>query len=327
MALVISPPPPMFSAKQIVEACIPVVRKYAAKPVIFSLMGSEQVSEAVARLRMEKIPDYNFPEKGASALGALWKRAQIINNLNEEPILIDGVGTAAVRSLFAEISSDNRLVPAATTERILDAYGIPLAKLHLAESAVTSSEISKQIGFPVVLKIAADGVSHKSDIGGIQLNLASDHEVQEAFQKLTDAVHAQDPEIRIRGAYVQKMVSDGQEVIVGAVRDKIFGPMVMFGSGGVEVEGLQDVVFALAPVTPDDLAFMLNNTWAGKKLKGFRHFSRGDIEALKDTLVRLGQLLVDFPEISEVEINPLYVFEQEKGVLAVDMRMYLHGEE
>jgi acetyltransferase len=326
MVLVISPPPPMFSARLIVEACIPVVRRFPRKPVVFSLMGSDQVSEAMARLRLEKVPEYNFPEKAASALGALWRRACVLESLDGSPITTTGINRDQVESLLAEITENSsNLVPASITEAILDTYGIPLAKLHLAESALTSSEISRQIGFPVVLKIAADDVSHKSDVGGIHLNLATDSEVQDAFIKLTEAVQAQDPEIQVRGAYVQKMVSEGQEVIVGAVRDPIFGPMVMFGSGGVEVEGLQDVIFSLAPVTHDDLDYMIDNTWAGRKLKGFRHYKPGDIEGLKIVLVNLGQLLVDHPEISEVEVNPLYVFEDGKGVLAVDMRMYLHG--
>jgi acetyl coenzyme A synthetase (ADP forming)-like protein len=322
MVLLISPPPPMFSSTRIVDACIPVVRLHADKPVVFSMMGSDQVSEAMAKLRYENIPDYNFPEKAASALGALWRRAHIEESMGLEPLRADLPEKSKVTELLSVLSAEEHLVPAPTTEAILDAYGIPLAKLHLAETAMVSSEISRQIGFPVVLKIAADDVSHKSDIGGIQLNLATDDEVQEAFQKLTDAVHAQDPGIQVRGAYVQKMVSDGQEVIVGAVRDNIFGPMVMFGTGGVETEGLQDVVFSLAPITEDDFNTMIENTWAGKKLQGFRHFKPGDLTALKQVLINLGELMVNHPQVGEVEINPLYVFEEGKGVLAVDMRMY-----
>ena len=119
------------------------------------------------------------------------------------------------------------------------------------------------------------------------------------------------------------MIKTGQEVIVGAIRDPIFGPLVMFGSGGVEVEGIKDINFALAPLTSSDLEYLIENSWAGKKLEGFRQYRPADIPALKQVLVYLGQLMVDHQEIEEVEINPLFVFEKGQGALAVDMRMYL----
>jgi acetyltransferase len=324
MVLVISPPPPMFPTIDLVEECIPVMAEGNQKPVVFSLMGSDQVENAVSLLRAKKIPEYGFPERAASALGALWRRVSIKKSIGEKPELFSNVNRSLVASILAERESyTSSLVLPSTTEKILDAYGIPVAKLHLADSPISSSEISKRIGFPVVLKIAADDISHKSDIGGIQLDLADDKEVMDAYEQLTKAVEAQDADIRVRGAYVQKMVKDGQEVIVGAVRDPIFGPLVMFGSGGVEVEGLKDVVFALAPITPSDLDYLIDNSWAGKKLKGFRSSKPADVEAVKEILVRLGQLMVDHEEIEEVEINPLNVFDKGNGALAIDMRMYV----
>jgi acetyltransferase len=294
------------------------------KPVVFSLIGSEQVEDAVQLLRAKKIPEYGFPERAASALGALWRRESITRFLEEKPLTYRDADGGAVGAILAEEKSNGTsLALASTTERILAAYGIPIAKLHLADSPTSSREISNEIGYPVVLKIAADGISHKSEIGGIQLDLADDEEVIAAYERLTKAVEAQDADIQVRGAYVQKMVTDGQEVIVGAVRDPIFGPLVMFGSGGVEVEGLKDVSFALAPITPSDLDYLINSSWAGKKLKGFRHYKPADIDAVKEVLIRLGQLMVDHEEIQEIEINPLSVFEDGQGVLALDMRMYV----
>jgi acetyltransferase len=325
MVIVISPPPPMFPTLEVVEACIPVIEEHKEKPVVFSLMGSEQVEGAVRLLRTNKIPEYGFPERAASALGALWRRVSIEKSIGEKPFTYGDVDRDIVGVILAEEKSNgNILVHASVTERILDAYGIPIAKLHLADSPASSREISNEIGYPVVLKIAADGISHKSEIGGIQLDLADDEEVLAAYEQLTKAVEAQDANIQVRGAYVQKMVSDGQEVIVGAVRDPIFGPLVMFGSGGVEVEGLKDVTFSLAPITPSDLNYLINSSWAGKRLKGFRHYNPADIDGVKEVLIRLGQLMVDHEAIQEVEINPLSVFEQGHGVLALDMRMYIY---
>jgi acetyltransferase len=324
MVLVISPPPPMFPTIDLVEECIEVIEGGNQKPVVFSLMGSEQVEAAVSSLRANKIPEYGFPERAASALGVLWKRVCIEKSIGEQPDLFPDVYRDLVKKILIERGKNgSSLVLPSTTERILDAYGIQVAKLHLADSPISSSKISNEIGYPVVLKIAADDVSHKSDIGGIQLDLADDEEVMAAFERLTSAVEAQDADIQVRGAYVQKMVTGGQEVIVGAVRDPIFGPLVMFGSGGVEVEGLKDVSFALAPITPSDLEYLINSSWAGKKLKGFRQNKPADVDAVKEVLVRLGQLMVDHEEIEEVEINPLNVFELGQGALALDMRMYV----
>jgi acetyltransferase len=324
MVLVISPPPPMFPTVEVVEECIPVIEEQKGKPVVFSLVGSSQVEAAVRLLRSKKIPEYGFPERAASALGALWRRVSVAKSIGEKPPTYEDVDRDIVKIILAEeMSNRNTLMLASITERILDAYGIPIAKLHLADSPTSSREISNEIGYPVVLKIAADGISHKSEIGGIQLDLADDEEVIAAYERLTKAVEAQAADIQVRGAYVQKMVSDGQEVIVGAVRDPIFGPLVMFGSGGVEVEGLKDVAFALAAITPSDLDYLIDNTWAGKRLKGFRHYNPADVDAVKEVLIRLGQLMVDHEAIHEIEINPLSVFEQGQGVLALDMRMYI----
>jgi len=325
--MLIAPPPPMYPVEDMVSACLPVLKIKNKKPVVFSLMGSEQVAEGVAMLRANKVPEYNFPEKAASAIGALWKRTQVVQAHGNHQKIIIKIDQTPVEAILTNLSKNTeRLVPAEETVKILELYGIPVGKLHLAETAISAVEISEEIGFPVVLKIAAEGISHKSDLGGIVLNLVDGQEVEDAYSHLTVAVKALKPEADILGAYVQKMVSGGHEVIVGAVRDPIFGPLVMFGSGGIEVEGIKDINFALAPLTSEDLDYLINNSWAGKKLKGFRQYSAADVQAVKDVLVRIGQLIVDHQQIDEVEINPLYVFEEGRGAVAVDMRMYISSE-
>jgi acetyltransferase len=324
MVMVIAPPPPMYSAEDIVTACLPIIDAVEDKPVVFSLMGSKQVSDGIDLLRRKKIPEYNFPEKAAASMGALWKRAKIVRSFGDGKNIKPEIDKSPVGKLLESLTPGiDGLVPQQITEEILDIYGVSIGKQYLANSEKQAGEIAKKIGFPVVLKIAAAGISHKSELGGIVLNLQDENEVQEAFQQLTSSVRDQEPELEVLGAYLQKMVLAGQEVIVGAVRDPIFGPMVMFGSGGVEVEGIKDINFALAPLTSSDLDYLIDNSWAGTKLNGFRHFQPGDINALKEVLVRIGQLIVDYQQIEEVEINPLYVFDQGQGVTAVDVRMYL----
>lgn len=153
------------------------------------------------------------------------------------------------------------------------------------------------------------------------LNLVDSEAVSMGYEKIISNSRAAYPHVLIDGVYVQPMIPAGQEVILGAIQDAQFGPMVMFGSGGVEVEGLKDVAFALAPVTNQDAEWMLETTWAGRRLHGFRNLPPADRQAVLDTIKRLGQLAVDFPQLTEIEINPLRVFMSSQGVAALDVRM------
>ncbi|MCK4489016.1 MAG: acetate--CoA ligase family protein, partial [Anaerolineales bacterium] len=178
-----------------------------------------------------------------------------------------------------------------------------------------------EIGLPVVLKVASPDISHKTDVGGVLLNLADEKSVRAGFRAILDQAKAVRPDADVQGIYVQEMVPLGQEVIMGAVQDPQFGALMMFGSGGTEVEGLKDLAFGLAPLTEPEMDTMLNKTWAGRKLGGFRNLLPADITAVRDVLVRLAQLASDFPQLAEIEINPLRVFPEGKGAAAVDVRI------
>jgi acetyltransferase len=175
-----------------------------------------------------------------------------------------------------------------------------------------------KIGFPVALKIAAPDLVHKSEFGGVLLNLEDASAVQRGFQSMIAQVTALRPETRILGVHVQQFIPAGQEVIIGAVQDPQFGPLVMFGSGGVEVEGMQDVAFALAPLSKEEARDLIQSTWAGRRLHGYRSLPPADREAVLEVLLRLAQLAADFPGLAEIEINPLRVLDQ--GAVAVDGR-------
>jgi acetyltransferase len=168
--------------------------------------------------------------------------------------------------------------------------------------------------------VASADISHKSDVGGVLLNLQNEAEVLEGYTTVVERAQAARPRARIDGVHIQRMLPPGQDVIIGMVRDVQFGPIAMFGSGGVEVEGLKDVSFGLAPLYPEDLERMLEGTWAGRKLKGFRNLPPADRAATQEALLRLAQLGVDFPQIKELEVNPLRVLPEGKGVFAVDVR-------
>ncbi|PIE80123.1 MAG: acyl-CoA synthetase [Chloroflexi bacterium] len=339
--MVILPPPPMFSAGAVAKALIPVITT-SDKPVVVALMGGRLIPEAAQHFRAAQVPEYPFPERAASALAVLAQRAEFLAQKPQTHVTFADVETDLVHHLLPkdEISrkgtkAQNSLreksvpfAPSAVTKtyplpttiinQMLLAYGIRVPPLELANSAETAVAIVKDLGYPVALKIASPDILHKSDMGGVVLNVTSPQAIAKNFTHLMAKAQAAYPEATVHGVHIQPMIPEGQEVIVGAVQDPQFGPVVMFGSGGVEVEGLQDVAFALAPLTETDAHFLLNNTWAGKKLAGFRNIEAGDKTAVLDTLYRLGQLVADFPEIAEIEINPLRVLKN--GVYALDVR-------
>ncbi len=317
-ALVIMPPPPMYPAEDAADLMIPVIQA-SDKPTVIVLMGSTAILEASARLQVAKIPDYRFPERAAAALARLAERAEFLGKMQESVVPLTNTDMAAAKAALADAESGSWL-DTELADRLMNAYGISTASIKLAPDADSAAKLATDVGFPVVMKIASPDISHKSDVGGILLNVQSAAEVVEGFDLLMARVQAQRPRAMLHGVHIQRMIpQDGQEVIVGAVRDPQFGALMMFGSGGTEVEGLKDVAFGLALLSEKDAEKMLAKTWAGKKLAGYRNIPAVDRPAVVDALRRLSQLAHDLPEIAEIEINPLTVLEQ--GTVAVDVRV------
>jgi len=209
----------------------------------------------------------------------------------------------------------------AATRPLLEAYGIPVVHGGEAKTAKEAAAVAKAAGFPVVMKIVSPDILHKSDVGGIRLNLKSEGEVEAEFEKLMADIKARVPGAKIEGVLIEQMAPKGQEVIVGMKRDAGFGPLVMFGLGGIYVELFKDVAFRVAPVSREDALAMIHETAAGKLLTGFRGAAKADLEAVVDVICRVGQMALDFPAIQEAEVNPLLVFEEGKGSLALDGRV------
>jgi len=316
--MVIFPAPPMFSAGAVAKATIPVIQS-ADKPVVIALMGDRLIQEAVEHYRAARIPEYRFAEWAASALAVLVRRAEYLACAGEQPLARPDVDVEAARRAIAGLQPGDALPPEAALE-LLEAYRIPTLSVLLAGTAAQAADLASRSGFPVALKIASPDISHKSDVGGVLLNLKTPEEAAEGFETILQRVRAARPEAAIEGVHVQRMVPSGQDVIAGVVRDPQFGPVAMFGSGGVEVEGLRDVAFGLAPLYPADTRRMFETTWAGRKLKGFRNLPPADRRAVEETLIRLAQLAADFPQIAEIEINPLRVLADGQGAAAVDVR-------
>ncbi|MFL7869652.1 MAG: acetate--CoA ligase family protein, partial [Anaerolineales bacterium] len=208
-----------------------------------------------------------------------------------------------------------------TPEELVAAYGIPTAPMKLATSAEQAAEAARELGFPLVMKVASPDIPHKSDIGGVFLDISNERQVYDSYTQLIEKASAARPRAEIQGVHLQRQVPPGQEVILGVVQDPQFGPLVMFGSGGVEVEGLKDVAFALGLLTQAEAESLLRKTWAGRKLDGYRNLPPADKSAVVEALVRLSDLVAEHPEVAEIEINPLRVLE--KGAVAIDIRVKL----
>jgi acetyl coenzyme A synthetase (ADP forming)-like protein len=318
--LVILPPPPMFTTGAVAKAIIPVIHA-ADKPVVVAVMGERLIQEAVEHFRAARVPEYRFPERAASALTVLAERAEYLARAEEVPLTYSDVDRDEVHKLLRCAPTDaSGFLPQEVITRILTAYGVSPLPMALATTAEEAVELAREAGFPVALKVASEDIPHKSDVGGVLLNLRDAEAVRGGFHTVTENARRGRPEANVQGVFVQRLVLRGQEVIVGAVQDLQFGPLVMFGSGGVEVEGLKDVTFALAPITREEAEYMLRSTWAGRRLRGFRHIPPADRSAVIDRLVRLAQLAADFPELAEIEINPLRVLPEGHGAFAVDVR-------
>lgn len=332
--LVILPPPPMHTAGAVAKTLIPVVHS-VTKPVVIALMGEKLIQEAVEHFRAARVPEYRFPERAASALAILAKRAEFLQQAQHpaplpqdlDPQQVRAVLKDAIRDLDISGSKqarpDSQVLETSQVYSLLAAYGIPVSPVVLALSSEDAVQAARKLGFPVALKVASADIEHKSDVGGVLLDLADIRAVADGFIAVTYNARRARPAARIEGVHVQRIVPPGQEVIIGAVQDEHFGALVMFGAGGVEVEGLKDVAFGLAPLDREEAAWMVGSTWAGRKLDGYRNLPPADREAVLDVLLRLSHLAADFPELVEIEINPLRVLPAGQGVVAIDARARL----
>ena len=206
---------------------------------------------------------------------------------------------------------------------VLQAYGFQTPKSYLAKSEDECAEAARNIGYPLVMKIVSPQIIHKSDAGGVKIGLTNEQEVRKGYKDIIGNIRKYNKDALIKGILIQEMVRSGKETIIGAKRDPLFGPLLMFGLGGIYVEVLKDVTFRIAPVTEKDSTEMIESIKSIKLLKGARGEKPSDLKALAENLQRLSQLVTDFPEIEEFDMNPLLVFEEGVGTRAVDVRIGL----
>ena len=293
------------------------------KPIVGCFMGQDTVAPGIHILNRHRVPNYPVPERAVAALAAM-RRYRLWRERPPQQLETMAGDQDLVRRAFEQVRAEGRLAMGDTETRdIMAAYGIPTPATHLARNPEEAVHWAEEIGFPVAVKISSPDILHKTDVGGVKLNVRTPGEVRDAFELMIYRASRYMPEAEIWGCLVQQMILEGKEVIAGMHRDPHFGPLMMFGLGGIYVESLRDVTFRIAPFDRREAREMIGEIKAAGILRGTRGEGPVDVEALADALLRLSQLVVDFPEIVEFDVNPLTVFDAGRGLVGIDMRLVL----
>jgi acetate---CoA ligase (ADP-forming) len=294
------------------------------KPILACFMGEASLVQAINKLVENGVPNYPFPERAALAFHAMSAYREIKSRAAPEFVSFEA-DREKVRALFDRILAEDRVsIGDFESREVLKAYQLRMPESEIAENPDQAVDIATRLGFPVVLKIASPDILHKTDVGGVKVGLRNAEEVRDAFELMVYRAERYLPDANIWGCLVQQMVPQGGlEVLVGMNRDPQFGPLVTFGLGGIYVETLKDVTFRIAPFSKHEAEQMLQEIRAHALLDGVRGLPAYDKEAIVEVLLRIGQLVQDFPEIAELDINPLMVYPENRGAIAIDMRLVL----
>jgi acetate---CoA ligase (ADP-forming) len=294
-----------------------------SKPVLASFMGGKEVLPGRQELAAAGLPDYESPERAVAALKVMYEYAtwlrrppRIVTRFRVNRRRAARIVTRSQRNKILQLNE-------VKAKKILDAYGFNILPGRLVTSADEAVELSRRIGFPIAMKIVSPDIIHKSDMGGVKLNMTSAQQIRDGFDLMMMRITQQVPNAHIEGIYMEKMAEPGLEVIIGMSRDAHFGPMLMFGLGGIFVEVMKDVTFHLAPITQDEAIQMLKSTRSYDMLEGRRGRKGVDITAIAAGLQRISQLTTDFPQITELDINPFIVGDFDTDPVVADARITL----
>ena len=300
-------------------------QQFPNKTILASLMGLAEGMENRRIMSEGGIPYYLYSEPAIRTLKAMYHFKKWIKEFsNNRTTMQFPKGTAKVKSIFENVRNNgrNNLLEEEGYE-VLEAYGFPTPKSILCTTEQECINAAGQIGYPLVMKIVSPDIIHKSDAGGVKVGIKTEDELRNSFNTITESALKYKSDAKIKGVLVQEMVKSAKETILGASQDPTFGPVIMFGLGGIYVEVLKDVVFRIVPIDEQEAMNMVESIKTIKLLKGVRGEKSSDLRAISDSLQRLSQLVVDFPEIKEFDINPLLVLEEGKGARVVDARIIL----
>jgi acetate---CoA ligase (ADP-forming) len=321
-ALVIATPTGTMPGSAVAEGILEG-RRQSAKPVIACLFGLSDLSREVTYLEAQGIPTFTFPEEAISGLASLARYRAWETRPRTKPRHFS-VDHAAVRRIVASVpSTETTVLPEYLARSLLTAYGIPVPRAAKVHELGEATEAAQRIRFPVALKVASRDISHKTDVGGVALGIQDPSQLSVAWATMQHDLARHAPKARIEGFEVEQMIVGGKEVLVGLQRDANFGPIVVFGLGGIYVEVLRDVTFRLAPLRSLSAEHMVSSVKAFRLLQGVRGEAPGDLPALYEVIERVSQFGVQIPRVVELDINPLLVLPEGRGVCAVDARVVL----
>jgi acetyl coenzyme A synthetase (ADP forming)-like protein len=320
---VILTPQSMTDIDNIAEEVCNTIGKYD-KPAYASFMGEKDVASGISILQQRSIPHYILPESMCKAYASALFFKEHRDRKPEEQTEFPGIDSNTARELIQKaLAAGRSYLPEEESNTILKSFGLPTLPSGLAASKDEAVRLAENVGFPVAMKIVSDDIVHKFDVKGVMLDIRSPQAVREAYDSILANIQRAKPDAKIKGIYVQKMATEGEEVILGVKRDPSFGAVIMFGLGGLFVEVFKDVSFRVAPVGPRAADEMIREIRAYSMLAGARGKKPRDIRSVQECIQRLSQLALQFPEIKELDINPLIVGDEGSGCHVADARIML----
>lgn len=321
--IVITTPQLMTDMEAIAKTVVEITQK-TEKPVLSCFMATEDISATLRILDEKKVPHFLFPEAAARAMANMSEYAWWVHRPRTNVRNFANVKRDKVKQVINRARSENRtFLPEPEAHEILSAYGFPVLKSRLVQNAEEAIAAADDIGFPVALKIVSPHILHKVDVGGVKVNIQTKSDLKKAYKDLLISVKRNKPDADVWGVFVQKMAEKGKEAIIGMNRDPHFGPILLFGLGGIYVELFKDVSFRIAPLRELGARRMIRQIRGYKMFEGFRGEPPSDTESIQECLQRLSQLVIDCEDIDELDINPLIVYQEGNGSVVVDARILL----
>ena len=356
--IIVCVPTLMLNIGSLVDVIIKTNKEFKEKTLLSCIMEVPKIGkdnndpkDMLQRLDENKIPQYAFPESSARSMHIMQKYWSWVIRPRTTVRIFEDVRKDQVRELFTNVKkrrqenqnsfhlpsllSNNSKNDSSTSNYyyisgeqaicVVQAYGFRVPVTKFASNEDECLRFSNEVGYPVALKISSPQIVHKTDVGGVELNLKSSDEVKDAFKRIMRSVRQQSDNniVQVNGVIIQEFITNGKETIIGMKRDPQFGPLIMFGLGGIYVQVFKDVSFRLAPINQLSALHMIESTKASQLLYGVRGEMPSDILSIVESLERLSQLVIDFPEIQEIDVNPLLVFEKGNGCRAIDVRMVI----
>lgn len=310
---------PVKTAQEIIK----LKAEFPEKPLLAVFTGGQAIREGAQALEDNDVPCFFFPEPAIRTLRGITDYASLRDKPDPQMEEILDADRDQVREIIDQVMEKGRTVLLGhESMEIVRCYGVPTVQSRLARTMDQAREIAQEVGYPVAMKASSSKILHKTEVGGVKLNLETAQEVEEAFGDILDRVHRHFPRTPLAGVEIQEMAPKGLEVIIGMTRDVQFGPLMVFGMGGIYVNLLEEVAFRLAHgLDRREAREMMEETKAWSLLKGFRGAEPSDLNAIEDIIIRVGALVRDFPEIVELDINPLFCYT--RGAKALDVKITL----